>query len=150
MSKKILLIDDDEDDRLFFCEAMDEVAPEIVCYTAANGPKALNTLNNKEIEIPDLIFLDVNLPGISGWKCLSMLKEQDAYKHVPVIMYSTSALTEDVEKAQQLGALCFFTKPPDFNDLQKSLGIVADHLRSNSLSSVMQSSSLFIVPGVKR
>lgn len=119
MAKKVFLIDDDEDDRELFCEAMEEVAPEIVCFTAANGRKALTQIVNKEIETPDIIFIDINMPIMNGWQCLAMLKEQEFYKGIPVIMYSTSSHSEDVEKAGELGALCFFTKPPNFNSFKR-------------------------------
>jgi CheY-like chemotaxis protein len=146
MAIKILLIDDDYDDRAFFCEALDEAAPDIRCYTSADAREALRQLDNKEIEMPDLLFLDINMRGMSGWQCLSILKEHGAYTHIPVIMYSTSSNTEDIEKAYRLGALCFFTKPYSFKDLRKSLAIVAEHLHNDSLSSLMDSSPLFIVP----
>jgi len=146
MTKKIFLIDDDQDDRSLFCEAVEELGSEIVCYTAANGRKALSQINNKEIETPDIIFLDINMPVMNGWQCLSMLKEQEFYKSIPVIMYSTSSHPEDVEKARQLGALCFFTKPRDFKSLKKSLEIVVGYLHSNSLSSLMHNSPLFVAP----
>lgn len=137
MTKTIFLIDDDEDDRELFCEAMKEVASEIVCVTAANGRKALSQISNKEIETPDIIFLDINMPIMNGWQCLSMLKEQELYKSIPVIMYSTSSHPEHVEKALQSGALCFFTKPSNFKNLKLKLEIVAKHLHSNSLSSLI-------------
>lgn len=137
MVKKILLIDDDKDDRELFCEAVEEIAPEIICYTAGGCQKALAMINNKEVDIPDIIFLDVNMPVISGWQCLSMMKEQEAYKDVPVIMYSTTSRRQDIDKALELGALCFYTKPPDFKDLKKSLETVLTHLSNNSLSSLM-------------
>jgi CheY-like chemotaxis protein len=149
MVKKVLLIDDDLDDRTLFCEAMDQVAPEVICYTSPHGRKALTQLNNKEIEIPDIILLDLNMPVMSGWQCLSALKEQEPYKEIPVIIYTTSSLQEDIEKAEKLGALCFFSKPPDFNQLKKSLKILARHLQNNSLSSLMISSNQFVVPSTK-
>lgn len=145
MVKTILLIDDDADDRTFFCEALEAVAPEIVCNTSSDSRKALAKLNNREIQIPDLIILDVNIPVISGWQCLSILKEHDAYKDIPVIMYSTSSYREDINKARQLGALCFFTKPDNSKDLNKSVAIIAEHLHSNSLPSLMHGSPLFLV-----
>lgn len=146
MNKKVFLIDDDLDDRELFCEAMEEVSPDIICYTAANCRTALTQITNKEIAIPDIIFLDINMPIMNGWQCLSMLKEQELYKNIPVIMYSTSSHLEDVEKAEQLGALCFFTKPRDFKTLKKSLEIVVEHLHSNSLFSVIHNSPLFVAP----
>jgi DNA-binding response OmpR family regulator len=143
MGRKILLIDDDTDDRTFFCEALEEVAPEVVCHSSIDGRKALAMLNNKEIEIPDLIFLDINMPVLNGWECLSMLKEHELYKSVPVIMYSTSSHAEDVKKARHLGALCFFTKPADFRILKKSLKIVVESLNNNSLLSISLASPMF-------
>jgi len=125
---------------------MEEVIPEIVCFTAANGRKALTQIVNKEIETPDIIFIDINMPIMNGWQCLAMLKEQELYKGIPVIMYSTSSHSEDVEKAGELGARCFFTKPPNFNSLKESLAIVAEHLHSHSLMSVMHNSPLFVAP----
>ena len=142
--RSILLIDDDADDRALFCEALAEVAPKIDCNSAANGRKALAKLNNQEIERPDLIFLDINLVGINGWNCLSILKEQGPYKNIPVIMYSTSSLEEDVKKARNLGALFFFTKPSAYGILKSRLMIVLDHFHNNSLSALSDGTALFI------
>ena len=144
-AKKVFLIDDDPDDRAFFCEALEEIAADILCYSAVNGRKALSQIINKEIEIPDVIFLDINMPQMNGWQFLSMLKQYEPYEKVPVIMYSTSSHPEDVEKARQSGALCLFTKPNDFNTLKKALETVVVHLRCNSLSSLVLDSSLFLV-----
>jgi CheY-like chemotaxis protein len=146
MNSKILLVDDDADDRLLFIEAWQATAPEIFLSTSSNGRKALFAINNKEIETPDLIFLDINMPLMSGWQFLAIIKEHDVYKHIPVIMYSTSSHSEDVERAHQLGALCFFVKPVGFKDLKKCLAIVAEHLRSNTVLALIEYSSFFRVP----
>lgn len=137
MVKKILLIDDDADDRELFCDALSEIDPQIICYTATGGYKALEKLDHQEIIIPDIIFIDINMPGMNGWQCISVLKEQESYKHIPMIMYSTTSHTEDIEKAQSMGALCFFTKPSNFKELKKSMELVVSHLNSGSLSSLM-------------
>lgn len=136
MDPRILLVDDDSDDREFFCEALKALAQPTVCYTAPNGRIALSQIDNKEIEVPDLIFLDVNMPVMNGWQCLSILKEHEEYKSIPVIMYSTSSYPEDIRKAQELGALCFFSKPPAFKDLKSRLEAVIKHLMDDSLSSI--------------
>jgi CheY-like chemotaxis protein len=142
--KKFLIIDDDADDREMFCEALQEVIPDSLCYCAPNGRRAILALDNGEIRIPDLIFLDINMPIMNGWQCLSKLKETEAYKHIPAIIYSTSSYPEDLEKAQHLGALCFYTKPSNFGALKKSLAIVADHVLSGSLETLADSSPLFL------
>ncbi len=146
MVPRILLIDDDGDDREFFCEALECSTIQAVCHTAPEGRKGLNQLEKKEIEIPDLIFLDINMPIMNGWQCLSILKQKEEYKHIPVIMYSTSSFPEDINKAQQLGALCFFSKPRGFNHLKTSLESVITHLVNGSLSSLPLNSPAFMVP----
>ena len=88
--KKFLIVDDDSDDRDFFCEALGEVMPDSGCYTAINGRRALKALENKEIDLPDLIFLDINMPVMNGWQLLTKLKETESYGTIPVIIYSTS------------------------------------------------------------
>src|SRR4051812_33874815 len=119
--KRILLIDNDRDDRELFCEALNAIAPDFVCYTAVNGREALSALDTKKFETPDLIFLDINMPVMTGWQVLSTLKAQESYKNIPVIMYSTSLYREEVLMAEQYGALCFFTKPYGLTELKRTL-----------------------------
>jgi CheY-like chemotaxis protein len=133
MAAKILLIDDDRDDREIFCEALERVSVETVCYTSPNGPNAFERLDKNEIELPNLIFLDINMSVMSGWECLKRLKANEKYHSIPVIMYSTSSYPEDIQKSQNLGALCFFTKPFEFNDLIQGLEAAVDHLHKNTL-----------------
>lgn len=143
MKKKLLLIDDDEDDKLLFCEALGEVAPQISCFTALNGREAVAQLDDQEIELPDLIFLDVNMPIMDGWTCLSILKATAHCQHIPIIMYSTSSYQEERVKAKQGGALFFFTKPSSFTDLKKSLALVVIYLDANALNDLEAASPFF-------
>ena len=142
--KKFLIVDDDTDDRDLFREALEEVTPDSVCYNAPNGLRALLALENGEIEVPDIIFLDINMPVMNGWQLLAKLKESQVYKMIPVIMYSTSSFQEDIEKAQQLGALCFLTKPSNFKKLKSILALVADHMYNGSLNSLGQHLPLLV------
>lgn len=128
MGKKFLLVDDDLDDTGLFHEALHEIDPTIICYIEHNGKAALDKLNNKEFLLPDIIFIDINMPGMNGWQFLEELKKEPEYKKVPVIMYSTSSYTGDADKAIDLGALCFFTKPSDYNLLKEILKAIADNL----------------------
>jgi len=144
VAKKFLIVDDDSDDRELFCEALGEVIPDSTCYNAPNGRKAIIALDNREINLPDLIFLDINMPVMNGWQCLSRLKETEAYKAIPVIMYSTSSYPEDVERAQRSGAVCFFSKPSNYQDLKKSLALFANYINTGSLATLVHSSPLFL------
>ena len=146
--KKFLIVDDDSDDREMFCEALGDVAPGSECYDAPNGRKAILALEEGEIDLPDLVFLDINMPVMNGWQFLSVLKEKEAYKNIPVIIYSTSSFPEDVEKAHRSGALCFFTKPSNFKELKQSLALVVERLNTGSLTSLVQSSHLFLTGSV--
>lgn len=127
MVKRFLLVDDDTDDRELFSEALASVNPIIVCDLAADAEEALIKLDKKE-SAPDMIFLDINLPVMTGWQFLSNLKSIEAYKDIPVIMYSTSNNQRDKDIAKDLGALCFITKPNAFKKLKSTLDIIITYM----------------------
>ncbi len=136
MKKIFLLADDDRDDTELFREALEKIDPLIVCYCVTSGKQVLEILENKEFERPQIIFLDINMPGMNGWKCLTELKTNERYKDIPVIMYSTSSHKRDANIAIDLGALCFFSKPSDFVELKDVLKVIAANLNENLLKAV--------------
>ncbi len=121
MYKTILFVDDDADDSELFAEALGEIDASINYYSAIDGQDALNKLQHNGISKPDLIFLDINMPGMDGWECLTQLKRHEDLKHIPVIMYSTSSAKKDRDTAAGLGALGFLSKPTDYGTLKKIL-----------------------------
>lgn len=125
LHRKFLLVDDDADDANLFCEAVLGISPEMQCNTAEDGGALFEFLAERATDRPDIIFLDINLPVTNGWSCLQTLKENAAYKDIPVIMYSTSSARRDILKAYELGVLVFLTKPDDFDELSRMLGVVA-------------------------
>jgi len=118
--KKILLVDDDADDQLFFVDAIKELEPGIDCKVAENGLEALNHLENIPPP-PSLIFLDLNMPIMNGYECLAILKKTEAYREIPVIIFTTSNQQKDLERSIGMGANMFLTKPFDFNILKSKL-----------------------------
>jgi CheY-like chemotaxis protein len=132
-----LLADDDADDKTLFCEALAEIDPSIVCYTASDGKEALAILSEKQIRKPNIIFLDINMPVMDGWQCLGRLKSHSDHRDIPVIMYSTSSYQRDVDLALESGAFCFFTKPSDYRELRAVLRLIATTPVA-SLSNVMK------------
>lgn len=126
MSKRILLIDDDIDDADLFKEALAEVDQASDFYHF-DGCDALLSLIEKRIPLPDLIFLDINMPSLSGWKCLSSIQAEDSLRRVPIIMYTTSAQVREKQMAKELGASGFITKPSDFKLLKHILMLVTAH-----------------------
>src|SRR6201991_4710743 len=103
MIKDILLVDDDLDDIDFFQEALHEIDSRIQLHSAKNGLSALEFLRKTQTITPNLIFLDINMPEMNGWQCLKELKGSPLLKQIPVILYSTSAIKMDEQKASYLG-----------------------------------------------
>jgi CheY-like chemotaxis protein len=111
MRKTCLLVDDDEDDKEIFLLALAEANPSIECFIASDGLEALSILKEGSF-IPDYIFLDLNMPLMSGKECLAEIRKLPHLVHVPVIIFSTSSSQKDIRDTQALGASSFITKPP--------------------------------------
>src|SRR5687768_6050501 len=126
-----LLADDDHDDAEIFSEALATVNPSIKFHHVEDGQEVFQFLSNSKIKKPDVIFLDLNMPAMSGWQCLAKLKNDTALKNIPVIMYSTSSNPREKEIAIELGATGFVTKPTDFKILTKILETINNNLVSD-------------------
>jgi CheY-like chemotaxis protein len=135
-ARKFLVVDDDCDDTELFAEAIGSVDASVSCYNVADGKQALDKLTSKDIERPDLIFLDINMPGMNGWQFLASLKGSESLKAIPVIMYSTSSQRSDIKMAMSSGALCFFTKPNSFLILKNILQTVVEYMERGKLDKV--------------
>ncbi|PZR22617.1 MAG: response regulator [Flavobacterium psychrophilum] len=140
---RILLIDDDRDDRDFFTAALSRLPHEVQCTTLENGHALLPKLAQGAIDRPDVIFLDVNVPEMSGWECLNLIKAYENFKNIPVIMYSTSKHQEDILRARTSGALCFFTKPYAIAELREALTDVVSRLEKGNIENLARESPLF-------
>lgn len=115
-----LLIDDDSDDREFFKIALKKVPFSINYFTAADGLCGLDILNGPG-DKPHYIFLDLNMPMLSGKECLSKIRQLQDYQDVPVIIFSTSSFQGDIEECQKLGASHFFTKVASIQQLSDTI-----------------------------
>jgi CheY-like chemotaxis protein len=133
MNKYILLVDDDSDDRELFREAISSAATQLSFKEAEDGTEAFRMLNSSPDNLPEVIFLDINLPIISGWECLTRIKSDDVLKNIPVIIYSTSSHDRDIKIAYELGALSFVTKPHTYTDLIVLIKKIAVHIQNNTL-----------------
>ncbi len=122
--------DDDEDDRMFFAEAMQDIFPEINMEIFPNGKllmtHILNTLSAGIL--PKVIFLDLNMPVMDGFECLTHLKKNQLLTKIPVVIYSTSSSEEDRRKSLEMGALFFLTKETSINKMHNQLKLVIDEL----------------------
>lgn len=125
MGKLFLLADDDNDDAELFGEALGSVDPPVEFHHVEDGAMVFQFLDSIRGKKPDIIFLDLNMPGMNGWQCLAKLKNDDNFKDIPVIMYSTSSHQRDKELAIDLGALGFITKPFDYKIVKIMLNKIA-------------------------
>ncbi|TWW01121.1 response regulator [Chitinophaga pinensis] len=124
MAKKvILLVDDDLDDQELFGEAMSIVDSDATCYFASDGEEGLRMLENESLEC-DLIFLDLNMPKMNGKQFLAEIKKKNAYRDIPVVIFSTSLREKDGIETAEMGAAHFLTKPSSFGELCKQLELV--------------------------
>jgi CheY-like chemotaxis protein len=119
LSKRILLIDDDPDDQLFFRDAIQTIDPGLQCDLTSGFQEAVKELENPPL--PDYIFMDLNMPVMNGFDCLAYLKNQSNFKDIPVIIFTTSKNLKDINRTRQLGAQWYMTKPDDFHVLCNKL-----------------------------
>ena len=115
----VLLADDDIDDCLFFKEALTEFPISTQLTTVHNGEQLMQLLTQETIQLPDVLFLDLNMPRKNGFECLSEIKFIKKLEPLPVIMYSTSYEQEVVNLLYKNGAQHFIRKPSDFLQFKK-------------------------------
>ena len=121
---RVMLADDDEDDRLFFTEAFQEIKIKTVVTTLNNGIELMNYLNKEDAVLPHVLFLDLNMPGKTGLDCLREIKSIDRLKNIAIAIYSTSASDEDIEDTFVEGANVYIKKPHEFSTLKNVLSDV--------------------------
>ena len=127
---KILLADDDKDDRFFFEKALKEIPIATKLITVEDGEKLMNYLTENLEDLPDVLFLDLNMPRKKGSECLSEMKQNPKLKEIPVIIYSTSLHEEIATELYQNGAHYYLQKC-DFTELPKIIEQVLSLLAEN-------------------
>ncbi|MFC4746939.1 response regulator [Flavobacterium branchiicola] len=116
------MADDDEDDRMLFLDAMLELNLSVVVEAAVDGLELLDMLSQAVQQLPEIIFLDINMPGKNGFECLEEIRSaKGEMKDVKIIMLSTSSNPENIELCYELGADLYAVKPSTFEDLKKLL-----------------------------
>jgi CheY-like chemotaxis protein len=110
--KKLMIVDNDADDRMFFREAVEEMGTDFSYLEAINGVDGLEQLRSTT-DLPDMIFLDINMPKMDGRELLKELKADPVLKQVKVVMYSTTAIPKDIDFTCKKGAQHFLIKSTD-------------------------------------
>jgi CheY-like chemotaxis protein len=131
--KKLFLVDDDQDDIDLFAEALQCIDKSIELSTAINGEDALIKLART---VPEIIFLDINMPKMDGWDCLMNIRRNDRLKDTPVIMFSTSSTSVSGTKAIRSGAAGYLEKPNSYVKLRDFLEELCKASQSNLLDTM--------------
>ncbi len=115
----VLLADDDADDCTLFKEALQELTIQTRFRTEPDGVQLMKRLTNKRWVVPDVLFLDLNMPRLNGYECLKLIKGNDQLKHLPVVIFSTAYDQHTVDRAYEHKANFYIRKPTEFRQLKK-------------------------------
>ena len=119
----ILYVEDDLDDCDLFMEAIKKISKNgsaIKCVFASDGDEGLAKLIDFP-QNPDIIFLDINMPKMDGKEFVVAVKQNEKLSHIPIVIYSTTITTHDMQLFNRHGVFHFFNKPADFELLCKGL-----------------------------
>ena len=120
----MLLADDDEDDRMLFRDAVAEINPLVSVQTVNDGEELMNYLATFAVFLPELLFLDLNMPLKNGFQCLEEIRQNELLQDLLIIIYSTTANPKEVEEVYNKGANLFIKKPSSFTELRRILAEV--------------------------
>jgi CheY-like chemotaxis protein len=118
---KILLAEDDSDDCYFFKEALKELTLPTQLNTVQDGEQLMQRITTAINELPDVLFLDLNMPRKNGFECLSEIKLNKKLNQLPVIIYSTSFHNTIADILYRNGASFYISKPTDISTLKKTV-----------------------------
>lgn len=120
MPKNILYVEDNQDAVTFFSRVVNKMG-DYNFVTREDGRSAINLLQEKQDFEPEMILLDINLPGMNGFEILQYVRSKTAYKHVPVIMFTSSDDDGDIKKSYEYGANAYLIKPDSLQSLKEVL-----------------------------
>ena len=127
----IILAEDDFDDRFLFEEAIQELPVSVQINTFNNGEKLMEWLSDKKNNLPDALFLDLNMPRKNGFATLAEIKKNPELQDLPVIIFSTATNKEMINQVFKDAAHYYIRKPVHFWELKeliyKSLKLIAEN-----------------------
>lgn len=130
----ILLADDDTDDCYFFKEALKEFAVTTKVNAVRNGDQLMEFLANSKTELPNVLFLDLNMPRKNGFECLAEIQHNERLKQLPIIIFSTSFHKKIAELLFQNGAIYYISKPSNISELRKAIQFVVTLISNGNIS----------------
>jgi CheY-like chemotaxis protein len=113
--ERVLQVDDSSVDRMMTAEALSEASPSTELRSVATAKEAITMISAGGEWRPDVVLLDLSLPGETGFAVLQFIKAQPDLQSIPVIIFSSSKAPLDVNEAYRLQANCYIPKPADFD-----------------------------------
>lgn len=133
----LFYVDDDDDDLGFFEEAVQTLGHEVHLFNLAD--KMIEALNNPPPS-PSMVFLDLNMPGKSGFEIINEIRQSEMCKDLPIVVYSTAADFGTIKKCREHGANLYITKPTSMSALQRAL----KHVLAIDLTQVQDKNFLYL------
>lgn len=131
----IWLADDDTDDCQLFKEAVSTFVPSINFTAVHDGERLMQLLGDDTNKLPDVLFLDLNMPRKNGFECLTEIKHHEKLKQLPVVIFSTSNSHDDMNMIFKTGADVYVRKPSNFEQLIQlihyALPMAAENINAN-------------------
>jgi len=123
LSQRTLLYVEDNPANLKLIEQLIARRPDIHLLSAVNGILGVELARDK---LPDVILMDINLPGISGIQALKILRDDPVTAHIPVLALSANAMPLDIKKGLEAGFFCYLTKPIKVSEFMEALDAALD------------------------
>ena len=117
-SLRTLLYVEDNPANLMLVEQIIEAHPEVRMLSARDGNAGVKLART---HLPDVILMDINLPGISGVEAMNILRKDQATMHIPIVALSANAMLRDIEKGLEAGFFRYLTKPIKINEFMNAL-----------------------------
>jgi CheY-like chemotaxis protein len=119
-NNNVFLAEDDDDDCVLFEDVLKELSLSYKLTIASNGEKLMEMLTGNN-SLPDILFLDLNMPLKTGFECLKEIKQHTKLRHLPIIVFSTSAQPSAVDALYDMGATLYIRKPSTYGQLQERI-----------------------------
>lgn len=140
----VYLVDDDEDDRNFFEEALSEISLNTEIHSFSNGVDLMAHLLGISEKLPDVLFVDLNMPLMNGEECIEDVRSEQQFNDIPIVVYSTVCDEVQLQKLKSIGANGYLPKPNTFAGLKQKLRNALDSMTNDNSSENIQAP--FIIP----
>lgn len=126
-SLDVLLIEDDANDAELILRVLETVPLNLNVKWIADGVTALDYLRDAARQLPKVIFMDIKMPKMNGIETLSHIKSAAQFKHVPVVMLTSSGVETDIRRCYGLGANSYLVKPVDYGLFSDTIRLAAHY-----------------------